>query len=83
MEYGYLVFAAGTTTNFFGNTYDQSLRIIVYARKAKEVKEREEREAHVHWGEDLQAEDKKRTFITMERENEDDKLSRYHTSALP
>ena len=39
----------------------QSLRIIVYARKAKEVREREEREAHVHWGEDLQeAEDEKR-----------------------
>lgn len=43
--------------NYF--TYDQSLRIIVYARKAKEVKEREEREAHVHWGEDLQKEEKK------------------------
>lgn len=40
-------------------TYDQSLRIIVYARKAKEVKEREEREARVHWGEDLQTEEKK------------------------
>lgn len=38
--------------NYF--TYDQSLRIIVYARKAKEVREREEREARVHWGEDLQ-----------------------------
>lgn len=43
--------------NYF--TYDQSLRIIVYARKAKEVKEREEREARVHWGEDLQKEEKK------------------------
>ena len=43
--------------NYF--TYDQSLRIIVYARKAKEVKEREEREARVHWGEDLQNEEKK------------------------
>lgn len=43
--------------NYF--TYDQSLRIIVYARKAKEVKEREEREACVHWGEDLQKEEKK------------------------
>lgn len=42
--------------NYF--TYDQSLRIIVYARKAKEVKEREEREARVHWGEDLQKEEK-------------------------
>ena len=43
--------------NYF--TYDQSLRIIVYARKAKEVKEREERETRVHWGEDLQKEEKK------------------------
>lgn len=43
--------------NYF--TYDQSLRIIVYARKAKEVKEREEREARMHWGEDLQKEEKK------------------------
>ncbi len=43
--------------NYF--TYDQSLRIIIYARKAKEVKEREEREARVHWGEDLQAEEEK------------------------
>ena len=43
--------------NYF--TYDQSLRIIIYARKAKEVKEREEREALVHWGEDLQAEEEK------------------------
>ena len=43
--------------NYF--TYDQSLRIIVYARKAKEVREREEREARVHWGEDLQDAEKK------------------------
>lgn len=33
-------------------TYDQSLRMIVYARKAKEVKDREERESKVHWGEE-------------------------------
>ena len=39
--------------NYF--TYDQSLRIIVYARKAKEVREREEREARMHWGDDLNA----------------------------
>ena len=43
--------------NYF--TYDQSLRIIVYARKAKEVREREEREARVHWGEDLQTQENK------------------------
>ena len=32
-------------------TYDRSFRLIVYARKAKEVVEREKREAEVHWGE--------------------------------
>ena len=44
--------------NYF--TYDQSLRMIVYARKAKEIKEREEREASTHWGEDLMEEEKKK-----------------------
>lgn len=34
--------------NYF--TYDQSLRMIVYARKAKEVQEREQLEATTHWG---------------------------------
>lgn len=33
-------------------TYDQSLRLIVYAQKAKEIKEREERESRTHWGEE-------------------------------
>ena len=37
--------------NYF--TYDQSLRIIVYARKAKEIREREEREAKAHWGDEM------------------------------
>ena len=32
-------------------TYDRSFRLIVYARKAKEVIDREKREAEVHWGE--------------------------------
>lgn len=32
-------------------TYDRSFRLIIYARKAKEVIEREKREAEVHWGE--------------------------------
>lgn len=36
-------------------TYDQSLRMIVYARKAKEVQDREYREATTHLGEDLVA----------------------------
>ena len=34
-------------------SYGHSIRLIVYARKAKEVIDREEREARVHWGEDL------------------------------
>jgi NADH dehydrogenase len=37
--------------NYFN--YNQSLRMIFYPRKAKEVKEREAREAVTHWGEDL------------------------------
>ena len=37
-------------------SYSQSLRMIVYARKAKEVKEREERLASLHWGKDLMSE---------------------------
>lgn len=32
-------------------TYDRSFRLIIYARKAKEVIDREKREAEVHWGE--------------------------------
>ena len=34
-------------------TYDQSMRMIVYARKAKEVRERELREATTHLGDDI------------------------------
>lgn len=34
-------------------TYDQSMRMIVYAKKAKEVREREEKEATTHLGEDV------------------------------
>lgn len=34
-------------------TYDQSMRMIVYARKAKEVSEREAREATTHLGNDV------------------------------
>lgn len=37
--------------NYF--TYDQSMRMIVYARKAKEIRDREELEARTHLGEDL------------------------------
>lgn len=37
--------------NYFN--YNQSLRMIFYPKKAKEVMEREAREAVTHWGEDL------------------------------
>lgn len=37
--------------NYFN--YNQSLRLIFYPRKAKEIREREAREAVTHWGEDL------------------------------
>ncbi len=37
-------------------SYAQSLRMIVYARKAKEVREREALLASTHWGTDLQSE---------------------------
>ncbi len=40
--------------NYF--SYDQSLRIILYAKKAKEVIEREKRESMTHWGDDLKKE---------------------------
>jgi len=41
--------------NWFWNyiTYGFSLRLIVYARKAKEILDRNEREAKTHWGEDI------------------------------
>ncbi|GHS97873.1 hypothetical protein FACS189421_05460 [Bacteroidia bacterium] len=34
-------------------TYGYSLRLIIYARKAKEIQDREIREAKTHWGEDI------------------------------
>jgi NADH dehydrogenase len=34
-------------------TYDYSMRLIIYARRAKEIIEREIREANCHWGEDV------------------------------
>ena len=37
--------------NYF--TYDQSMRMIVYARKAKEIRDRETIEATTHWGKEL------------------------------
>lgn len=40
--------------NYF--SYSQSLRFIVYARKAKEVVDRQARLASQHWGNDLQSE---------------------------
>ena len=41
--------------NYF--TYDQSMRMIVYARKAKEIRDREKVEATTHLGQDLLSED--------------------------
>ena len=40
--------------NYF--SYGQSLRMIIYAKKAEEVKRREERLASTHWGTDLMSE---------------------------
>ena len=37
-------------------SYSQSLRMIIYAKKAKEVIEREKRLASTHWGTDLLSE---------------------------
>ena len=34
-------------------TYGYSLRLIIYARKAKEILDRDKREAETHWGEDV------------------------------
>ena len=45
--------------NYF--SYGQSLRMIVYARKAKEVREREAWLASTHWGTDLLAEENSST----------------------
>ena len=42
--------------NYFN--YNQSLRMIFYPKKAKEIQEREAREAVTHWGEDLANEGK-------------------------
>lgn len=41
--------------NYFN--YNQSLRMIFYPQKAREIKEREKREATEHWGEDLLGKD--------------------------
>lgn len=49
-------------------TYDDSIRMIVYATKAKEVREREERERVTHLGTDMMAEEK-----LMEKEKEEKK----------
>ena len=42
--------------NYF--TYDQSMRMIVYARKAKEIRDREKVEETTHWGKELVQEEK-------------------------
>lgn len=45
--------------NYF--SYSQSLRMIIYAKKAKEVIEREKRLASTHWGTDLKSEGSEET----------------------
>ena len=42
--------------NYF--SYGYSLRLIIYPRKAKEIQDRDEREAQSHWGEDILNSDK-------------------------
>jgi len=46
--------------NWFWNyiTYDYSLRLIIYSKKAKEIQDREFREENTHWGEDIPKGDK-------------------------
>ncbi len=51
--------------NYF--SYSQSLRLIVYARKAKEVRDREERLADSHWGTDLMSEGADEVKLTSEK----------------
>ena len=48
-------------------SYSQSLRMIIYAKKAKEVIEREERLASTHWGTDLLSEGSEDTTHTPEK----------------
>lgn len=52
--------------NYF--SYSQSLRMIIYAKKAPEVKRREERLASTHWGTDLLSEGSEDTVHTPQAE---------------
>lgn len=54
-------------------TYDDSIRMIIYATKAKEVREREEREQVTHLGKDLIAEEKLKSEAKKRREAEEAK----------
>lgn len=47
--------------NYFN--YNQSLRMIFYPKKAKEVTDREAREAVTHWGEDLLQEEEAESLV--------------------
>ncbi len=49
-------------------SYSQSLRMIIYAKKAKEVVEREKRLASTHWGTDLMSEGSEDTANAQEEE---------------
>ena len=48
-------------------TYDQSMRMIVYARKAKEIRDREIIEATTHLGDDLMQEQQQKEQQKVER----------------
>lgn len=54
-------------------TYDDSIRMIIYATKAKEIREREEREQVTHLGKDLIAEEKLKSETRKRREAEEAK----------
>ncbi len=50
--------------NYF--TYDQSMRMIVYARKAKEIRDREKVEETTHWGKELVQEERTPHYIIIQ-----------------
>ena len=54
--------------NYF--TYDQSMRMIVYARKAKEIRDREKLEETNHWGKELIQEPKQHSPQEIQQASE-------------
>ena len=57
--------------NYF--TYDQSMRMIVYARKAKEIRDREKLEETNHWGKELIQEPKQHSPQEIQQASEQEK----------